>query len=116
MSSVPYFASAAASSSASATITVSVNATAPDPAPEPDPDPAPSSAQPTGETIEFAGDVTEVGDGYFVVDGLHVNYDATSVMKYDDSQGSTPMVGDSVEGKADEYSDGSGLAIKAEFT
>ena len=97
---------------ATAKITVTVNATAP--APEPTPEPTPSSTQPTGQTIEFEGVVTEVGNGYFVAGGIRVNYNATSIMKYNGSQ-STPTVGDPVQGKADEYSDGTALAIKAEF-
>ncbi len=97
---------------ATAKISVTVNGAAPAPAPAPAP--TPSTAQPTGQTIEFAGVVSEVGSGYFVVGGLRVNYNATSIMKYNTST-STPKVGDAVQGKADEYSDGTGVAIKAEF-
>jgi hypothetical protein len=86
------------------------------PAPEPAPEPAPDTgAQPTGATVEFAGTVTEVGSGYFSVDGQRVNIDATSTIKFQDGAGPDIQVGDPVEGKGAEFTDDSLLAVKAEF-
>ncbi len=93
---------------------------APAPAPEPTPEPAPepatdAGAQPTGATVEFAGTVTEVGSGYFSVDGQRVNIDATSTIKFQEDAGPDIQVGDPVEGKGAEFTDDSLLAVKAEF-
>ena len=88
----------------------------PEAAPAPGPDPAPDTgAQPTGATVEFAGTVTEVGNGYFSVDGQRVNVDATSIIKFQDGAGPDIQVGDPVEGKGAEFTDDSLLAVKAEF-
>jgi hypothetical protein len=86
------------------------------PAPEPPPpsEPAPD-VQPTGETIEFEGTVTEVGSGYFSVDGSRVNVDASSTIRFQDGAGPDIRVGDPVQGKGTEFTDGSLLAVKAEF-
>ena len=91
-----------------------------DPAPEPDAAPAPTpapgtGAQPTGSMAEFEGTVTEVGSGYFSVDGQRVNIDSTSVIKFQDGAGPSIQVGDPVQGKGAEFSDDSLLAVKAEF-
>lgn len=86
------------------------------PTPEPAPEPAPDAgAQPTGATVELEGTVTEVGDGYFSVDGQRVNVDATSIIKFQDGAGPDIEVGDPVQGKGAEFTDGSLLAVKAEF-
>jgi hypothetical protein len=75
-----------------------------------------TSAQPTGNQLEFSGTVSEVGTNYFVIDGsLKVTIGASSVLKYQDGFGPAPSVGDPVQGKADEYNDGSHVAVKAEF-
>jgi hypothetical protein len=71
--------------------------------------------QPTGETIEFEGTVTEVGSGYFSVDGSRVNVDASSTIKFQDGAGPDIRVGDPVQGKGAELTDGSLLAVKAEL-
>ena len=64
------------------------------PAPEPIPEPAPApepvpdtGGQPTGATVEFVGTVTEVGSGYFSVDGHRVNIDTTSIIKFQERAG-----------------------------
>jgi hypothetical protein len=93
-------------------------AQAPEPAPAPAPEPTPApdtGAQPTGNTVELEGTVTEVGSGYFSVDGLRINVDATSTIKFQDGAGPEIRVGDPVQGKGAECTDGSLLAVKVEF-
>ena len=89
---------------------------APEPAPAPEPTPVPDGgAVPTGDTTELDGTVTGVGSGYFEVDGRRVNIDATSIIKFQDGAGPDIRVGDPVQGKGAELSDGNLLAVKAEF-
>jgi hypothetical protein len=59
--------------------------------------------------------VTEVGTAYFSVDGQRVNIDGASIIKFQDAGGPDIKVGDAVQGKANEYNDGSQVAVKAEF-
>ena len=103
-----------AGNSQAATISVTVPSTTTTTT-SPPTDPTPADAQPTGNTVEFSGTVTEVGSDYFVVDGLKVTIGSASIMKYEDGFGPAPKVGDPVQGKADEYSDGSHVAVKAQF-
>lgn len=93
-----------------------------EPAPVPDlvptTDPAPdtgSTATPMGETVELEGEVTAVGNGYFAMDGQRIEITGDSTIKFNDGAGPTIQVGDAVQGKADEYSDGSLVAVKFEF-
>jgi Big-like domain-containing protein/VCBS repeat protein len=75
-----------------------------------------SSAQPTGEQLEFSGTIIEADADYFILDdGTRISIGANSVLKYQDGFGLTPKVGDPAEGKADEYSDGSYVLVKADF-
>lgn len=88
----------------------------PETAPTPEPASTPTTAQPTGNQTEFSGTVTEIGTDYFVIDGdMKVSIGTASVLNYEDGFGPTPKVGDPVEGKADEYSNGSYVAVKAQF-
>lgn len=96
----------------------------PAPAPVPDPEltPAPTpdpvqgtDAQPTGKTVEFGGTVSEVGNGWFSVDGKRVDIGASSTIKFQDGAAPAIQVGDPVEGKAEEYTDGGLTVVKAEF-
>lgn len=105
----------AAGNSSTASVTVTV-AAPPAASPTPAPSPVPTDAQPTGNQVEFSGTVTEAGTDYFVVDGsLRVSIGPASILKYQDGFGPAPKVGDPVQGKADEYSDGTHVAVKAEF-
>ncbi len=102
-------------STTSINVTVGSGQTA-SPAPAPAPSPvATTTAQPTGDRLEFSGTITEVGTNYFVIDGnLNVSIGAASILKFEDGYGPIFKVGEPVEGKADEYSDGRYVLVKAQ--
>ena len=77
--------------------------------------PVPVPFEPTGQTIEISGIVSEVHANYFMIGSLRVNIDASSILKFQDGFGPNISVGDPVDGKAEVLSDGTSLAIKAEF-
>ena len=84
-----------------------------DPAPT-DPTPTDPNATVTGQ-IEIVGVVTEAGTDYFILNGTRITINATSIIKFDDGFGPTIKAGDPVDFKGDTYSDGSVIAVKAQF-
>ncbi len=57
----------------------------PFPTPTPDPAPAPNPAPaPTGTPVELEGTITEVGEGYIVIDGTRVTYTSDTAVKFND--------------------------------
>ncbi|MEJ2743578.1 MAG: hypothetical protein P8176_14150, partial [Gammaproteobacteria bacterium] len=103
-------------------IPMASNAPAPttDPVPVTEPVPAPDTsnnnitATPTGNTVELMGEVTAVGNGYFELDGQRINIDGSSIIKFNNVDPNI-QVGYPVQGKAEEYTDGSLIAVKFEF-
>ena len=78
-----------------------------EPAPAPEPDPTLS-----GETVEVDGEVEAFGEGYFVVNGITVSYDASSTIKFEDNTSGAFELGQPVQGKVSQYEDGSADVIK----
>ena len=75
-------------------------------------DPTPATL--TGK-IELVGVVSEAGNGYFIVNNTRVTIDASSIIKFEDDLGPNISAGITVDFKANTYSDGSVVAIKAQF-
>jgi len=81
-----------------------------------DPTPTPADPNTTATAqIEMVGVVTEAGTDYFIVNGTRITMDSTSIIKFNDGFGPTIMPGDPVDFKANVYSDGSVIAVKAQF-
>ncbi len=91
---------------------VKASTTAPTP-PVAEPQPAPAPTPSTGgETVEVSGSVEAFGNGYFVVNGITVSYDAAANIKFEDNTSGHFEIGQFVEGKVTVNADGSAYPVK----
>lgn len=83
-------------------------------------DPAPVDPAPGGDVIvvsqiEIEGVLSATGSDFFVVDGLTILLVPSSIVKFEDDYGPNIKAGDPVDLKANYMSDGSYIAVKAQF-
>jgi len=79
-----------------------------DPAPPP-----PAGPTPTGQVVELQGTISAVAVDSIVVNGTTVRWTASTIIKFNTSTQSF-AIGQPIQLKGDEYSDGSVVATKVE--
>ncbi|MCP4255834.1 MAG: hypothetical protein GY775_21025, partial [Candidatus Scalindua sp.] len=72
----------------------------------------PPPYDPDAQQVELQGSIQEVGSSYIKLPGVKVWYTASTVIKFEDGNGSSFQVGQSVELKGSQNTDGSTTAKK----
>ncbi len=72
----------------------------------------PPPYDPDAQQVELEGTIQEVGSSYIKLSGVKVWYTASTVIKFEDDSGSSFQVGQSVELKGSQNTDGSATAKK----